>query len=129
MRKTIFGYKISEVNKIIENLREENENLNATIVTLKLHNKNNGNYKNAKYILLEEDLKNYEKDIINFKIEIKELKTQISILTNEIESLNKQNAKLKEQNENLHKENIILKEELAQLANSQVAVTYEGDLL
>lgn len=39
MKKTLFGYKISEVDKIIESLRNENENLNAEIARLKIEKK------------------------------------------------------------------------------------------
>ena len=104
MKRVLLGYKISEVDKIINSLKDENENLNAEIARLKIQIKNN--IDNAKSILLEENLKNYEKELLKLKTE---------------------NSELKNQNEDLTKENMILKQQLAELQAmiNEAAVTNE----
>jgi len=124
MRKSFFGYKISDVNKKIDSLQEEIESLNASIITHKIHNKNSA-IKSTKTLLLEEELRKYENDLYNLSTENNELKTQNINLANEYESLKKQYLELKMKNEDLHKENMILKQQLADSADSEVAITYE----
>jgi len=93
MKKTLFGYKISEVDKIIESLRNENENLNAEIARLKIEKKNEVD--SAKTVLLEENLKNYEKELIRLKSENSEIKSQNEQLAEENINLKRQIAELK----------------------------------
>jgi len=93
MKKALFGYKISEVDKILQYLREENESLNTEIAKLKIQIKNNVD--SAKTILLEENLKNYEKELIRLKSENSEIKMQNEHLTEENINLKSQIAELK----------------------------------
>lgn len=92
MKRVLLGYKITEVDKIIGSLKDENESLHAEIARLKIQIKNN--IDSAKSILLEENLKTYEKELLKLKTENNELKIQ---------------------NEDLTKENLVLKQQLAEL--------------
>ncbi len=97
MRKSLFGYNISEVNAALDNLREENESLNATIVTLKTQIKNSISDSGAKANLLEADLKMKEEDLRILREEKKELLSQITSLSAETELLHQKNAELSAQ--------------------------------
>ena len=99
MKRSLLGYKVSEVNAVLDALREENEALNAAIITLKTQVKNNAIEKSAKSILLEEELEQCKKKLIvlNQKIDLLELQNEeylikIEALTNENKSLMKQLA-------------------------------------
>ncbi len=87
MKKSLFGYKVSEVNVTLSTLREENESLNATIATLKTQMKNGANGNGAKISLLEADLKKSEEELIRVNEEKNELLSTISSLTTELEAL------------------------------------------
>ncbi len=95
MKKSLFGYNITKINKIINSLREENEGLNATITTLQAQIKNNVGTKSAKLIFLDEELKSKENEIIKIGLENEELVSQISTLTKEYEALNNKYNELK----------------------------------
>ncbi len=114
MRKSFFGYNISEVDVIVNTLREENENLNATITTLKTQLKNNETG-SAKANLLEEDLKNSEENIRQLQEEKNEFISQVISLTEEAGVLNEQNSELTAQNEYLHQQNEYLDRQLSGL--------------
>jgi chromosome segregation ATPase len=103
MKKGFFGYNVSEVDVMLNTLREENESLNATITTLKSQIKNNETG-GAKANLLEADLKNREESIKNLNEENNELKHQVSSLTAEYSVLTDQNTELMKEIEELHKE-------------------------
>lgn len=92
MKRFLFGYKISEVNKLVDSLRDENERLKTENTKLKIQMKNN--IDSAKSILLEEALKNNEKELIRLKTENNEIKSQNEILTRENISLQHQIALL-----------------------------------
>ena len=68
MKKQLYGYNISEVDSTINALLEENENLKATIITLKTQLKNNVSEKNAKYLLLEEKIRMQEKELMKLSM-------------------------------------------------------------
>lgn len=97
MKKELFGYKISDVNAILDSLREENASLNATITTLKTQIKNNVGDVSAKSMLLENELSKSEKELMKLNKERDDLLTQISYLTKEKESLNQKNIDLNNQ--------------------------------
>lgn len=110
MKKVFFGYDVSEVDVILDTLREENESLNATITALKAQIKNN-EAGGAKVSLLESDLKDREAALQQLTEEKIELKYQVSSLTAEYGILNDQNTELMRKIELLHteKENLNLK--------------------
>lgn len=93
MKKTFWGYNVSEVDIIINTLREENESLNATITTLKTQIKNSET-SGAKANLLEADLRMLEEDLNKLKEEKLELLSQISSSKEESEALKQQNESL-----------------------------------
>lgn len=138
MKKSLFGYKIAEVNVIIDALREENESLNATITTLKTQIKNTIGQKSAKSILVEEDLKKLETDLIKINKEKAELLVQISTLTKEFEVLYQQNKELRNritylgnENEDLHLQLHKLQKRFAKESSltSEVAITNTKDFI
>ena len=92
MKRSFFGYKISEVDTLIETLREENESLNTELSKLKIEAKNNPGSKNAKYILLEENLKKYEDDLIRLDKENKALQEQVIYLQDKLAYLQQEKA-------------------------------------
>ena len=94
MKKSLFGYNVSEVNVMINALREENESLNATITTLKTQMKNGLNGNGAKFTLLETDLKRNEEELKRVSQERDAFMIKISSLTKELEELRLQNAEL-----------------------------------
>ncbi len=108
MKKGFFGYNVSEVDVMLNTLREENESLNATITTLKTQIKNNETG-GAKANLLEADLKNREESIKKLSEENNELKHQVSSLTAENSVLTDQNAELMKKIEELQEEKENLK--------------------
>lgn len=63
MKKSFFGYNISEVNITMSNIREENESLNATITSLKAHIKKLEAERNVKGNHSEDDYKSLEADL------------------------------------------------------------------
>lgn len=89
MKKSLFGYKKTEVDVLINTLREENDSLNATITTLNTQIKN-GEATSAKVNLLESEIE-------SLKGQNAELMKQIENLQNEKEALNKENSELKKQ--------------------------------
>ncbi len=93
MKKTFWGYNVSEVDIIINTLREENESLNATITTLKTQIKNSET-SGAKANLLEADLRMLEEDHNKLNEEKLELLSQISSFKEESEALKQQNESL-----------------------------------
>ncbi len=93
MKKSFRGYKVSEVDIIINTLREENESLNATITTLKTQIKNS-EASGAKASLLEADLRILEENLKKLNEEKLELISQISSISEESESLKQQNENL-----------------------------------
>lgn len=107
MKKSLFGYNISEVNVMLNALREENESLNATVTTLKTQMKNGVNGSGAKLNLLEADLKNSDEELKRVSEEKNELISKISSLTSEVDALKQQNAELIAQARQLHMQNIL----------------------
>ncbi len=103
MKKGFFGYNVSEVDVMLNTLREENESLNATITTLKAQIKNSETG-GAKATLLEADLKSCEESIKQLNEEKQELKYQVSSLTAEYGVVNNKNAELIKKIEQLQKE-------------------------
>ena len=93
MKKTFWGYNVSEVDIIINTLREENESLNATITTLKTQIKNSET-SGAKANLLEADLRMLEEDLNKLKEEKLELLSKIYSSKEESEALKQQNESL-----------------------------------
>ena len=53
MKKSLFGYNVSETDITLNALREENESLNAAIIDLKTQIKNIASEENVKVSLLE----------------------------------------------------------------------------
>lgn len=85
--------KNPDINKIMENLQEENKILNEQVAKLKIQLKNNVD--SAKAILLEENLKNVEKELTQLKVENNELKNQNENLLEENNNLKHQIIELK----------------------------------
>lgn len=94
MKKSFFGYDVSEVDVMLSALREENESLNATIITLKTQMKNGGYGNSARINLLETELRSNEEELILLREEKRELLAQVSSLSREINTLQQQNAEL-----------------------------------
>lgn len=94
MKKSLFGYKVSEVNTILNSLKEENKSLHSTITALKLKIERIDVDSNAKSILLEEDLKTYEENLININKEKNDLEKKLNSLMKENEYLLKQLSEL-----------------------------------
>lgn len=135
MKKGFFGYKVSEVDVVINALREENESLNATITTLKTQIKNSAADNGAKANLLEADLKKNEEILKQVTEDKNELISQISSLTLESDLLNQQNTELISQMEHLHRQNEDLNRQIseyrmqimeltAQVGNADTSVVY-----
>lgn len=125
MKKTLFGYNISEVNTILDSLREENKSLNSTINILKLRIKNIDDDSNAKSILLEKDLKKYEENLVSLNIEKMDLEKQLNSLVEKYESSTKQNEDLNNQIQYLYKENAYLTKQLSESKNETKNVKRE----
>lgn len=85
MKKGFLGYKVSEVDVIINALREENESLNATITILKTQIKNSET-NSAKTNLLEADIRTLEENLKILNEENSGLSAQISSLSEKTES-------------------------------------------
>lgn len=117
MKKSLFGYNVSEVNTILDALREENKSLNSTITSLKVKIKNIDDDSNAKSIILEEDLKNYEENIVSLNTEKKDLKKKLNSLIEKYESSAKQIEELNNKIQYLHNENDNLLKQLSELNN------------
>lgn len=117
MKKSLFGYNVSEVNTILDALREENKSLNSTITSLKVKIKNIDGDSNAKSIILEEDLKNYEENIVSLNTEKKDLKKKLNSLIEKYESSAKQIEELNNKIQYLHNENDNLLKQLSELNN------------
>jgi chromosome segregation ATPase len=115
MRRSLFGYKVSDVTVAMSAIREENESLNATIISLKTHIKNLESGNNAKAILLENDLRTLENNLKEVSEEKDKLTLQIDSLKNEIEAMKQENEGIASQLEQANKE----KEELRIQINSQ----------
>ena len=115
MKKSLYGYNVAEVNIILDALREEIESLNSTITTLKFKIKNIDGDSNAKSLLLEEDLKKYEKNLLSSNIEKGDLEKQLNSLVEKYEFSAKQNEELNNQVQYLHKENDNLLRQLSEL--------------
>ncbi len=97
MKKGFLGYRVSEVDIAINALREENESLNATIITLTTQLKNSESSSGVKASLLEADLKKKE-DQLNILSEEKDaLAAQLNSLTIDIDSLQQRNTELSAQ--------------------------------
>lgn len=124
MKKVFFGYKVSEVDLIINTLREENESLNATITTLKTQIKNSDESSGAKANLVEADLKKLEENLKQLNNEKNENMSLISSLSEESEVLRKKNEELTARIEHLNMQNENLE---LQLADSQQQSIKQSD--
>ena len=123
MKKGFFGYNVSEVDVMVNSLREENESLNATITTLKTQIKNS-EIGGAKANLLEANLKSTEENLSQLTEEKNGLLSQISTLTADAKALELQNTQLKARMEQLHLQN---EELIAATSDLTVAASdYEG---
>jgi chromosome segregation ATPase len=123
MKKGFFGYNVSEVNVMMNALREENESLNATITTLKTQIKNS-EIGGAKANLLEANLKSIEENLRQLSAEKNELISQITALSSESEALKHQNTELLTQikhyhmqNEDLNRQIIVLRQQITELTD------------
>ena len=114
MKKSLFGYKASEVDIVIGTLREENESLNSTITTLNTQIKNSATNNNAKATLLEADLKKSEESSQLIKEEKEQLEAQITAFSEEVQALKQQNEELHSQVEDLHIKNEELKHQISE---------------
>jgi cell division protein FtsB len=95
MKKSLFGYNISEADITLNALREENESLNASIIALKTQIKNSASEENGKISLLENvNMKNKEA-LKNAADEKRSLLSQIAVLSKDVEELRKENETLR----------------------------------
>lgn len=130
MKKSLFGYNISEVNTILNSLREENKSLHSTITALKLKIQSIDSDSNAKSILLEEDLKIHEENLININNEKNDLEKKLNSLMEKYESNTKQKQELNNQIQSLHKENDILLKQLSELRKKTTKEDeYKGEVV
>lgn len=136
MKKSLFGYSISEVDVMLNTLREENESLNGTITTLKTQVKNNET-NGAKANLLEADLKKLEEKLKQLSEEKDELISQTASLSQEVTDYIQINSELKEQITLLQQQNDTLNAQLSELqlqnaaadeANSKVDYSFMESL-
>ncbi len=95
MKKSLLGYNISEANITLNALREENESLNAIIITMKTEMENIVSEGNTKVSLLEDELMKDKKALQNAVDEKRELLSQIAVLSEKIEALQDENEALK----------------------------------
>ncbi len=134
MKKGLFGYSISEVDVMLNTLREENESLNGTITTLKTQVKNNET-NGAKANLLEADIKKLEEKLKQLGEEKDELLSQAASLSQEVTNYSQINSELKEQITLLQQQNDTLNAQLSELqlqnaaeANSKVDYSFMESL-
>lgn len=127
MKKGLFGYKVSEVDVMMNTLREENESLNATITTLKTQIKNS-EICGAKANLLEDNLKSMEENLAQLTKEKNELLTQTTALSTEAEASKRQNADLMAQIEHLHMQNEDLGHQVTELQQQTADTSLLEDL-
>lgn len=114
MKKSLFGYNASEVDVMLNTLREENESLNGTITTLRTQVKNSES-NGAKATLLEIDIKNLEERLKLVSDEKNDLLSQIASLSQESSALNGINADLITQIELLKQQNETLNNQISDL--------------
>ncbi len=134
MKKGLFGYSISEVDVMLNTLREENESLNGIITTLKTQVKNNET-NGAKANLLEADIKKLEEKLKQLGEEKDELLSQAASLSQEVTNYSQINSELKEQITLLQQQNDTLNAQLSELqlqnaaeANSKVDYSFMESL-
>lgn len=87
MKKSLFGYNVSETDITLNALREENESLNATIIDLKTQIKNIASEENVKVSLLENKIIKNNEALQNAANEKRELLSQIAMLSEEMGKL------------------------------------------
>ncbi len=87
MKKSLFGYNVSETDITLNALREENESLNAAIIDLKTQIKNIASEENVKVSLLENKIIKNNEALQNAAIEKRELLSQIAMLSEEVGKL------------------------------------------
>ncbi len=95
MKKSLFGYNISEANITLNALREENESLNASIIALKTQIKNSASEENAKVSLLENEIIKNKEALQNATDEKRALLSQIAVLSSDVTELRKENETLR----------------------------------
>ncbi len=126
MKKGFLGYKVSEVDVVINALREENESLNTTVTTLKTQMKNSDSSNGAKATLLEDDLKRSEELLKKSSEEKEELITQITKLTNNSDLMHQKNAELMAQLEIATIQNDSLKSIISEYEEAAAANERQG---
>ena len=87
MKKSLFGYNVSETDVTLNALREENESLNTAIIDLKTQIKNIASEENVKVSLLENKIIKNNEALQNAAIEKRELLSQIAMLSEEVGKL------------------------------------------
>ncbi|MGF7142328.1 chromosome segregation ATPase [Anaerotaenia torta] len=112
MKKGLFGYKASEVDVALNALREENESLNSTIITLKTQIKNSVSDVSAKACLLEDDTKKAAEELKAVREENQNLLSQIASLSAAVEALQQKNAEASAQAAHLQMQSEDLKQQL-----------------
>lgn len=133
MKKGLFGYSVSEVDVMLNTLREENESLNGTITTLKTQVKNNET-NGAKANLLEADVKKLEEELKQLNDEKDELLSQTASLSQEVTDYTQKYSELKEQLTLLQQQNDTLNAHISELqlqnadASSQVDYSFMESL-
>ncbi|MDF2868966.1 MAG: hypothetical protein K0R05_541 [Anaerocolumna sp.] len=121
MKKSLFGYSVSEVDVMLNTLRDENESLNGTITTLKTQVKNNET-NGAKANLLEADVKNLEEKLKQLSDEKNELLSQVASLSQEATDYTQINSNLKEQIALLQQQNETLNSQISELQIQNTAI-------
>lgn len=95
MKKSLFGYKVSETDITLNALREENESLNAAIIDLKIQIKNIASEENVKVSLLENKIIKNNEALQNAANEKRELLSQIAMLSEEMGKLRNESEAMK----------------------------------
>ncbi|TCL58110.1 hypothetical protein EDD76_107226 [Kineothrix alysoides] len=95
MKKSLFGYNISEADITLNALREENESLNASIIALKTQIKNSTSEENVKLSLLQNEIIKNKEALQNALDEKRVLLSQIAVLSGDAGELRKENEALR----------------------------------
>lgn len=96
MKKSLFGYRITDVDTLISSLKEENESLNDTITTLKAELKNSSDNE-TKSTILEDDYQKIKEQLALATSKNQELISDFQSLSLEVDTLRQQNLELTEQ--------------------------------
>ena len=79
MKKQFFGYRIADVDIILDSLRSENESLNAAIAALKKESGSKDQSQEHQISLLEEELNVCRSSIMQLNEKVAELEAKLAL--------------------------------------------------